>query len=104
MSPPKSPEQPCDLGRVHERLDDLFIALGGVRQDLALVSQRCSPCQDALHRHQEALYGNGKEGLLTRFAKWEVADATKRAVLTGVGAALCAVAGAAGAILGALLR
>jgi len=55
-----------DLARVHERLDDLFAVQSDVKAALAKIAEGCGPCKTLVQKHETALYGNGKAGVLTR--------------------------------------
>jgi len=51
-----------------------------IRRDLAEIKQAavlCGPCRDMVHRHDEAIYGNGTEGLAARMKAVEATSATR---------------------------
>jgi len=54
-----------DLTRVHERLDDLFAGQAEVKAALVKIAEGCGPCRALVQKHEDAIYGNGKKGILT---------------------------------------
>jgi len=54
-----------DLTRVHERLDDLFAGQAEVKAALVKIAEGCGPCKALVQKHEDAIYGNGKKGILT---------------------------------------
>lgn len=98
------------IGRVHQRLDDLFQEFAAMREDMSTIKTACGPCRDAIRRHDSTLYGNGQAGLVSRMLAAEqgrvdtlsVASVVK--ILGAVGALAGAIAGAVGGLVAALVR
>ena len=85
------------LQRIHERLDDVFQSLSTVASDVAIIKSQSPVCQQQIKKHEEAIYGNGKEGLVTRIAAAETGRVDTLSVK-----AVCIVLGAVGTLAGAI--
>lgn len=121
---PDRPAAESPIERVHARLDDLFSEIGDLKGDLASVKSdtgaikaRCVPCQEQIIKHEHSLYGNGKDGVLTRVSSLEGKAATAESgrtdtlsikgmilLLGAIGTLIGAVAGAIGGTIGALTK
>lgn len=60
-----------DIDRIHERLDTLVTQQAEIAASVARIEERCPSCQRLVEKHESAIYGNGKAGLLTRMASAE---------------------------------
>ena len=102
-----------DITRLHGRLDDLFTANAELQRSTAAIQaaaerieERCLPCRERVDKHEITLYGNGKNGLITRIAATEtgrVDTLSVKGVITLVGA-IGALAATIGATMGAMIK
>jgi hypothetical protein len=110
------------LLRVHDRLDQLFAEVAKISANVA----QCIPCRETVHRHDEAIFGDGTEGLAVRMKSMEEAGGNLKArmqsientqsagdrlsigawtkILSAVGALVSLIAGAIGAAVAAALK
>jgi hypothetical protein len=103
-------DQADPMARVHQRLDELFGRLDEIGCKVEVIAARCGPCQLAIAKHEQTLYGNGQQGLVVRLAAAEqgrVDTLSIKSVVTllgAVGALAGAIAGAVGGLVAALAR
>ena len=86
-----------DLTRVHERLDDLFAGQAEVKAALVKIAEGCGPCKALVQKHEVAIYGNGKAGVLTRMEAAEQGRVDTLSVKS-----VCVLIGAVGTLAGAI--
>lgn len=67
--PPRSNEDRDDIERFHAKIDMILERIGDLDVKMTTIQERCLPCQTAIAKHSQAIYGNGKEGLLTMVAR-----------------------------------
>lgn len=86
-----------DINRIHDRLDEINNKLGEVAEHQAAILTRCGTCQTTLTRHDAALFGNGRQGLVEQVAVLKARKPTLggKALAYTIGAAIAAGAAAA---------
>jgi hypothetical protein len=103
-------DQADPIARVHQRLDDLFGRVDEIGSTVAAMSARCGPCQDAVKKHEQTLYGNGQSGLVARVSATEQGRVDTMSVtsvvklLAAFGSLMTVVAAAIGGLVAALAR
>jgi len=95
------PDQPTDLSRVHQRLDDLFLCNGEVKAAIERIEQRCEPCREEVDTMKILLRGNGQIGLVERIGSVESGRTDTLSVKSAI--ALIGAIGALAAGIGAAM-
>ena len=95
-----------ELTRIHERLDDLFMANGATKSVIERMEERCVGCRKLVDHHQEALHGNGKPGLIERMGAVETGRTDTLSVksMIAILGAVGTLAATIGAAMGAFVK
>jgi hypothetical protein len=96
-------QPPCDLTRVHERLDDLFRETLAVREAIGGLTQRLDALAKTVDSHHTTLHGNGQAGMVTRVVTLEESRPSIKALLAML-ATVVGVAASVGAVIAEVLR
>ena len=89
-----------DIAGVYKRLDSLSVRLSEIKRDITRIQNRCAPCSELVKMHQEAIDGNGKDGIRTKVTRLETGRVDTITVpsicklVAAFGAALAMVIGA----------
>ncbi len=97
--------QPCDLSRVHQRLDDVLRVVGDIQRSIGAFSERLEAIDKRVVCHDTVLHGNGKAGLVDRMVTTEArAGHLSIKALVALFGAIGGLAASIGALIAAILK